>query len=68
MTETFGHEPMDEYAGTPEGDQGISHIVCARCMRWVRWPEVGLSAGARIPWPCGTAVLLGIVELAEASR
>jgi hypothetical protein len=65
--ETYGHEPVDEYAGTPEGERGVSRIVCARCMRWTQWPEVGLCAGHRVTWPCTSAVVLGLV-VTDADR
>ena len=55
--EDFGHEPVDEYA-----EPGLSRIVCARCMHWTRWADVGLSAGTRVAWPCTTAVVLGLVD------
>lgn len=58
-TETFGHVPVDEYAGTPEGARGVSRIVCARCTVWT--PLVGgLEIGSRVSWPCTSALILGI--------
>lgn len=63
--ETFGHEPVDEYAGTPEGARGGSRIVCARCMRWTRWSDVRLFCGRRVDWPCTSAVVLGLVARAD---
>jgi hypothetical protein len=57
--QTFGHQPVDEYAGTPEGSRGVTRIVCARCTTWTRWRDVGLSVGARVSWPCTSAVVLG---------
>ncbi|MFD4968905.1 hypothetical protein [Streptomyces sp. NPDC058424] len=63
----FGHKPTDEYAGTPEGYRGATHIVCARCMTWTRWPDVGLSVGARVSWPCTSALVLGLVPREEAT-
>jgi hypothetical protein len=59
--ETYGHEPVDEYAGTPEGARGLSRIVCARCIRWTRWREVRLYCGRRVDWPCTSAIVLGLV-------
>ncbi len=58
--QTFGHEPIDEYAGTPEGDRGATHIVCARCAWWTNWPDLGLAIGTRVPWPCTSAIVLGL--------
>lgn len=63
--ETFGHEPVDEYAGTPEGERGVSRIVCARCMTWKRWSDVGLNCGSRVSWPCTSALVLGLVPRNE---
>jgi hypothetical protein len=60
--QTYGHEPVDEYAGTPEGARGLSRIVCARCIRWTRWREVQLYCGRRVDWPCTSAVVLGLVS------
>ena len=57
----FGHRPVDEYEGTPEGERGVSRIVCARCVRWTNWEDVGVSAGQRVGWPCMSAVVLGLV-------
>jgi hypothetical protein len=55
---TYGHEPVDEYADTPFRTE---RIVCARCTRWTRWPDVGLSVGQRVAWPCTSALVLGLV-------
>lgn len=57
----FGHEPIDEYAGTPEGERGVSNSVCARCMRWAHAVD-GIQIGGRVPWPCTSAIVLGLVE------
>lgn len=65
--ETYGHEPVDEYAGTPEGARGLSRIVCARCIRWTRWREVRLYCGRRVDWPCTSAIVLGL-HIADADR
>jgi len=59
--QTFGHEPVDEYDGTPEGDKGVTRTVCARCMTWNRWKDVSLWAGSRVTWPCTSAVVLELV-------
>lgn len=53
--QTFGHRPFNEYT-----KPGASRIVCARCMIWTRWSDVGLSVGVRVAWPCTTAVILGL--------
>lgn len=60
-TLTFGHEPVDEYEGTPESGRGVSRIVCARCVRWTHWTDVALWAGQRVSWPCTSAYVLGLV-------
>jgi hypothetical protein len=56
--ETYGHKPVNEYAGTPFRTQ---RIVCARCVRWVRWRPGGLAIGTYVAWPCTSAVVLGLV-------
>lgn len=58
--QTFGHEPVDEYDGTPEQKRGVTRIVCARCVTWTRWTDVGLSAGSRVSWPCTSAKIFGL--------
>lgn len=60
-TETFGHEPVDEYAGTPEGVRGVSRIICARCVTWTRMTDIEVSFGVRVTWPCTSAIVLGLV-------
>ncbi|MEW2393119.1 hypothetical protein AB0933_32635 [Streptomyces venezuelae] len=59
-TVTFGHQPVDEYQDSPEGKRGATHIVCARCVTWTHWRDIDLSVGFRVPWPCTSAVVLGI--------
>lgn len=59
--EDFGHVPVNEYAGTPEGQRGASRIVCARCIIWNRWKDVGMWAGQAVGWPCTSAIVLGLV-------
>lgn len=54
----FGHQPVDEYAGTPFRTE---RIVCARCVRWVRWRLGTLAVGTYVAWPCTSAVVLGLV-------
>lgn len=65
--EDFGHEPVDEYAATPEGARGVSRIVCARCTRWQSLRVLGLSIGRRVAWPCTSAAVLGLVVV-DADR
>lgn len=65
--ETFGHEPVDEYTGTAPGARGVTHLVCTRCMTWTAWTDTGLAAGARTPWPCTSAIVLGLIPRPEAT-
>lgn len=60
--QTFGHEPIDEYQGTPEGDLGVTHMACKRCKVWTHWKSVGFWIGTRVSWPCTSAVVLGLAE------
>lgn len=74
--ETFGHEPFSdetEFFGEIPDDKP----VCARCSRTVRewtsytvgyderagvlWEEGWVHYWVRIPWPCTSAVVLGLV-------
>lgn len=55
----YGHVPHDEYEGS-DGPEAY-RLVCARCIRWVRWAEVDISVGYRISWPCTSAIVLGLV-------
>lgn len=55
MTETFGHEPV---TGLSLFD--LAGRVCARCAE--RDTTDGRGFRVRTPWPCGTALLLGIAE------
>jgi len=64
QAESFGHAPVDEYEGTAEGDLGVTHIVCARCAEWARFTE-DIWIGVRIPWPCTSAIVLGLVPRPE---
>jgi hypothetical protein len=59
--ETYGHELIDQYAGTPEGDRGVSNAVCARCSVWEWDPALRLNFGFPVRWPCTSAVVLGLV-------
>lgn len=54
----FGHRRYDEYVH--EDSPTLSHVVCERCMVWTRWNDVGMSAGTRVSWPCGSARILGL--------
>lgn len=57
--EDFGHLPVDEYTR-----EGLTHIMCARCMRWTGWGRLGdvrVHAGVRVSWPCTSAIILGLV-------
>jgi len=56
VTTTYGHEPVDQYAD----HDTLTRIVCARCVTWTHWRDVGMSAGVQVAWPCGTARLLGL--------
>jgi hypothetical protein len=58
---SFGHQPIDEYEGTPEGDLGVTNVVCERCMAWTYWKNVGFWVGVRVAWPCTSAIVLGLV-------
>jgi hypothetical protein len=55
--EDFGHEPEPLYAPGPLGD-GTDVMVCARCRRWDIY---GYSHEDPVPWPCTSAIVLGLV-------
>lgn len=64
-SETFGHEPW--FICLPDFTKGYA---CARCRRRVRVPNISDDDTARgthiethgVPWPCATAVVLGLTE------
>lgn len=58
--QTFGHEPV---IGFVDG-RGLAQI-CARCVIWTRWSDVGISVGVPVRWPCTSAKVLGIVSIAD---
>lgn len=58
----FGHRPFDEYEASPVR---ASHIVCKRCIVWFPFTETHLM-GKRVPWPCTSAVVLGLANREES--
>ncbi len=57
--ETFGHEPV---TGLSLFD--MAETVCARCTERGVWFSRGDDnpLPVRVPWPCATAVVLGIAD------
>jgi hypothetical protein len=64
--QTYGHESVDQYAGTPEGARGVSNAVCARCIVWEWDPALRLGFGFPVRWPCTSAVVLGLAPRGAA--
>ena len=52
--ESFGHAPVPRYAVWA----GVAEMGCARC---------SLINALDIPWPCTTAVILGLPDVIEGS-
>lgn len=60
-TESFGHEPTKGISLF-----GLSEVVCQRCTEWGVW--YGTTTEMRpvhIPWPCTSAIILGLVPRPE---
>lgn len=63
--EDFGHQPIDEYAGT-EFEGKTSRIVCRRCIHWFpRQGRKGVQLGQYVEWPCTSAIIYGLVLRTE---
>lgn len=62
--EDFGHQPIDEYEGTEYAANGVSRIVCRRCIQWFRAVD-GVQFGIHVAWPCTSAIIYGLVLRTE---
>ncbi|MGW1744512.1 hypothetical protein ACWCRD_02620 [Streptomyces sp. NPDC002092] len=57
--QTFGHEPI-----TGISLNSLADTVCQRCTAWGVWYGRGVDemTPVHIPWPCTSAIVLGLVE------
>lgn len=52
----FGHRPVIGFV-----DGRALAQICARCVMWTRWGDVGIDVGQPVRWPCTSAKVLGLV-------
>lgn len=52
----FGHQPVTGFV-----DGRALGTICARCVRWTRWSDIGIDVGTPVRWPCTSAKVLGLV-------